>query len=258
MKKMLLLLLSLCLLLGAAPALAEETAVDESISQWLESAVISAQKLVKTTGEIEVRGEAVRTVMPDTVTIRIGVSKEDEDEKIAQAEANKAMNNVIAALKEAGLSDDEIATAGFSLDRQIDYSGRTPRTTGYVARLTVRVKLTDFDLIGTVLDVSVENGANNIDGLTFSYSKEGEVYRQALRDAIEAARAKAETMADAAGVELKTLLALRETGYASPIVNSYVSFDTMETAAAQSGGGAQVIAGEIEVSASVSMIFETK
>lgn len=258
MKKMLLVLLSLCLLTGMAPALAEEPAGDESISQWFENAVSSAQEWAKTTGEIEVRGEAVRTVMPDTVTILIGVSIEREDEKIAQAEANKAMNDVIAALKEIGLDDDAMTTAGFSLDRQIDYSGRTPRTTGYAARLTTRVKLTDFDLIGTVLDTAVENGANSIDGLTFGYSGEGEVYRQALRDAIEAARAKAETMADAAGVELKTLLSLRESGYGSPVYNSYMAYDMMETSAAVSGGGAQVMAGEIEISASVSMVFQTK
>ncbi|MDL2319181.1 SIMPL domain-containing protein [Eubacteriales bacterium OttesenSCG-928-A19] len=237
------------------PATPEE---ERKFSQWLDGAVTSVETWAQDSGELEVHAQAVRTVMPDTVAIRVGASVEHQDEKVAQEGVNTIINDVTAAIKALGVADDQIVTSGYSVTRRHSASRVSTLVASYVASTTLKITLTDFDLIGQVLDTAVEHGANDIRDLSFSYSDEGSVYREALQDAILAARGKAEAMASAAGVQLYSLLRLTESGGYSPMyTNSYAPM--MDSASSDSGGGStQIMAGDIEVSASVSMVYKIK
>lgn len=264
MKKLIATLLGLTLLFGAyalaedTPDLVQPTVTPNAatLGEWLDGAVNSVETWAQTSGELEVRGQAVRTVEPDTVTMRIGTSAEDKSEKVAQENANKVINDVIEALRALGIEDTQMVTSGYNITRKYNYSGRFSAFDGYVARISLRVTVQDFDLINAILDAAVEKGANDVGNISFSYSDEGSVYRQALADAIAAARAKAEVMAQASGVELRTLLAVREGSSGGSYYNSYEPMAYAEEA--ETGGGTQIMSGEIEISAYVTMVYQTK
>lgn len=237
-----------------AVSLAEDT---NDFTQWLDGAQDSVETWLRASGEIEVRGQAVRTVAPDTVKVRVGATVERETEREAQQEANRIINEVIAALKELGVEESDMMTSGYNVTRKYRYIGRTQVADGYVARITLQVTSKDFDRINQVLDIAVEKGANDVGGITFSHSDEGAVYRQALGDAVAAAKAKAEIMADAVGVQLISLISLREGNtYSGAVYNSYEPM--AEMAASDEGGSAQVMAGEMEVSAQVTLVYRVK
>lgn len=227
------------------------------VKEWMEGAIDSASTLVAPSGELEVRANAARMVTPDTATLRVGVSVEEKTEGEAQARANEVINRTTEALKALGLEDKQIVTSGYNITRKYNHYSKLSQIEGYIARITLTVTVGDFDLINQVIDAAVAQGANDIGNIQFSYSKEGEVYREALKDAIRVARAKAEDMADAAGVTLHTLLNLSEnSGYNTTYYNTV----EMEEApgAAMESGSTQIMAGDIEISASVWMKYQIK
>lgn len=211
-------------------------------------------------GEIHSQGQAVRTAVPDTATIRVGANVEAKDERTAQADANAIVNTVIESLTALGIEPAQMKTTGYTVAQK--RSPKTPFVTGsttspvYVASISLTVTIKDFDLINAVLDKAAEAGANVVNGLSFSCSNEGEIYRQALEDAVIAAREKAELMANACGVELHSLLRLTEGGRPSVYYNSYGAADMM--AESEYDSGAQIMAGETEISANVTLIYRTK
>ena len=249
MKKLTTLLVTLMLLFSTA-AYAEDTGADDPY--W------AYQTWLMESGELQVQGRAVRTVVPDTVTIKIGASIENSSERAAQEEANTIINGVIAELKVLGLEDKQIKTSGYNVTRryQRKIGGITTGDT-YVATVSITVTVQDFELINQILDIAAEKGANSVGNINFSYSDEGEVYRQALEDAVLAAKAKAEIMALAGGVEIITLSRMTEGSQGGAYYNSYApaEMDMAETAAE---GGAQVMAGELEISANVTLTYRTR
>jgi len=210
------------------------------------------------TGQLEVRAQAIRTVTPDTVDITIGATAESANEREALSEANEVIANVIASLKELDVPENQIRTSQLNVWPRYNAFGSTRRIIGYTASVSLTVTLKDFGMINTVIDASVAHGANNIGGMQFSFSEEELAYRQALTDAITVARVKAEAMAAAAGVELGTLLFLRESGYNTYYHrNSFVQAD-MSVSMDAEYAGSQVMSGEIQIQAAVDLIYETR
>ena len=98
-----------------------------------------------------------------------------------------------------------------SLQPQYDYQDRkAPRITGYEVRNTVAAKSSDLSKVGPMLDALVSAGVNNINGVTFSIKDGKAAKAKARTDAIKQAKAKAQSMAEAAGVKLGKVLEIRE------------------------------------------------
>ena len=74
------------------------------------------------------------------------------------------------------------------------------------------VTIRDLAKAGSILDAASNAGANNVYGPTLSRSDQDELQAKALSDAVDNARAKARALADAAGVQLGSVTAIRESG----------------------------------------------
>jgi len=210
------------------------------------------------TGQLEVRAQAIRTVAPDTVDITIGATAENASEREALSEANEVIANVIASLKELDVPENQIRTSQLNVWPRYNTFGSARRIVGYTASVSLTVTLKDFGMINTVIDASVAHGTNSIGGMQFSFSEEELAYREALTDAITVARVKAEAMAAAAGVELGTLLMLRESGYNTYYHrNSFVQAEMSMSMDAEYAGS-QVMSGEIQIQAAVDLTYETR
>jgi hypothetical protein len=108
----------------------------------------------------------------------------------------------------------------------------------------------DIDILGAVLDVVVENGANELHGLQFDVTNRRPHLQEARRLAVADARAAADVLADAAGVELGPLIKMSEGGdrMRAPVA----MFDMAMTREAST----PVAAGEMSVQTQVEMIYE--
>ena len=142
---------------------------------------------------VTTNGHGVVTAVPDQATVSAGVRTDGATAADALAANATKMTAVIAALKAAG--GQEIQTQEVSLYPTTDQQGKV---TGYTAQNTVSAKA-KIAGAGALIDAAVGAGANNVDGPSLTLSDQDALYREALKKAVQDARAKALALADAGG-----------------------------------------------------------
>ena len=151
---------------------------------------------------------------PDRAALELGVQTNAANAEDALSQNAERLRRVIDALRKAGVAKGDLRTSNVSLWPQDDPDGTT--VTGYQAQNTVAVEL-DVAKAGAAIDAAVAAGANVVGGPSLSVGERDILYRKALEKAVEVARAKAEAIADAAGVKVGRVTALVESpGYEEP------------------------------------------
>jgi len=210
------------------------------------------------TPSVTAQGEAVITAEPDQAEIDIGVVTQARSAPEAAKENAKKVRDVIAEVKKIVGKDDEVKTAGYSLNPNYRYpQGGKPVITGYTATNTLRITIGNLANVGNLIDVSMQSGANSINRLAFTLKDEHAVQLQALRVASQKASAKAKEMAGALGLKIVKILALNEGDRGvRPIIMPLARGAQMEAMTAASP--TPVEAGTIEVRSSVTLTAEVE
>ena len=122
---------------------------------------------------------------------------------------------MIAALKKAGVAQADIQTSDVSLSPRLNDNGNA--IVGYTASNTVTATVRKIGDAGDIVDAAVGAGANQVFGPNLLASDQDAVYRDALKEAVANARAKAETLAAASSSTLGRITAIVEGGGAMPM-----------------------------------------
>lgn len=193
------------------------------------------------------RGEVM--AVPDMAVMSIGVETEAKTPSEALSENASRMTAVMAKLKEAGIADKDLQTSQLGIwpiyDNQPHHE--TPMTIGYRASNRLSVTLRKIERIGEVLDQAVGDGANTVNGPSFSVAEPEPLYQSARDAAVADAVAKAERYAAAAKVELGAVISIDEAG-GGPVFTRQIRAEAMAVST-------PVAAGESSFSASVTMVF---
>lgn len=197
-------------------------------------------------------GEVARA--PDMSVIRVGVVAQDKSASTALSRTSEAMVRMQQRLAEQGIEARDIQTTQLSLTPVYENTSgtRTRKIIAFEAMNAVLVRVRDLPSTGAVLGTLVEDGANRIDGISFTLQDSQESMDEARRRAVADARRKAEVLADAAGVELGALRDLREAGGGAPRPMM------MERMAMDAAASVPTAEGEISLSATVTMVYELK
>ena len=168
-------------------------------------------------------GSATESVEADLATLTVQFSAtRDSPMDAGQACAERA-NAIRRALVGLGIPSDSIVTGWYSSRLQTDLH-RTDTT--FVAQNTMVARIRDFSLIGAAIDTALAEGATSVQGPRFVGSNTDGAQRRALVAATKTARARAEAMASALGLELGDLQEVtteyRGTGYWSELSLSEV------------------------------------
>lgn len=216
---------------------------------------------ISPTGEVQrntisVIGEANLDIEPDKAEILLQVETRALTAKEAEDENSRITDNVITALKKSGVGSDEIETDRFSIYPEYDWDEGYRELVGYRAEHTLKVTTTDTGKVGVYLDVAVDNGVNEVQGVNFGLTreKEKEVYSEALVRASSLAEEKASSIAASLGVRLGDIISVSESsaGY-SP----YRYFDYAVSEMSMKGAGPAPIQPEkVTVNGHVSLVFE--
>ncbi len=193
---------------------------------------------------------------PDMATISTGVVSEAVTAKEALAKNNTAMAAVIAALKNAGISEDDIQTSDFSVSPKYPpyqpNQTTAPRIVGYTVSNQVTAQVKDLAKLGPVLDTLVQSGSNQINGITFGIDEPKAKLDDARKKAVADARAKAELFAEAAGVSLGKVIQISE----SSMVMPSPMYPRMAMKAEAADASVPIAAGQQIVTANVSITYE--
>lgn len=153
-------------------------------------------------------GHGSVTAVPDEAVVSAGVNTRAATAASALAQNADTMQKVIDALKSAGGTD--LQTEEVSLYPQTDDNGAV---TGYSAQNTVTAK-SKIAGAGGLVDAAVGAGANTVDGPSLDVSDRDALYRDALKQAVADARAKAQALADAGGFTVGGVFTVSEQGAA--------------------------------------------
>jgi uncharacterized protein YggE len=166
---------------------------------------------------ISVTGTGKTTLTPDRFSFTAGVQTTAPTVEEAVNQNNAKIANVIAALKKAGATDQEVRTTNFSIfPQQVYEQGQAPRVVGYQASNQVLVTKKDVALAGRLLQVALNAGVNETSGLNFEVSDPARGRDQGLKAAFDDARAKATLLAQAAGRTLGRAMMITEGSEATP------------------------------------------
>ncbi len=153
---------------------------------------------------LNVSAEAEAKRVPDIATLSAGVVTQAADGNAAMRQNAEQMSKVMAAVKAAGIADKDVQTSGINLSPQYTYKeNEAPKINGYQASNTVNLKVRDITRLGKVLDALVAQGANNINGPSFSIDQPEPVYDEARVAALKKAQARAETYAKSLGLKVR-------------------------------------------------------
>jgi uncharacterized protein len=204
---------------------------------------------------ISVNGTGRLDVKPDTAIVTLGFQHQAQTAEEAQATANKAMADVLKAVKDQGIPDDKIKTSAFNLHAEYEYRERTaPVLVGYRVQSTITITIQQLDKTGPVIDASIKAGANQVQNVMFTL-KDVEKHKQdAIDKALEDARAKAEKSAAKLGT---TVVGVRRITIGEPWAGTHMKDigiygRGMEMASAPA---MQIQPGELELQAHVQVEF---
>ena len=201
---------------------------------------------------ITVPGEGRVSVRADLAELRVGISLTEPTVQAARTAGAVALQGVLTRLRTLGIKDRDIQTSVVSMTPAYDYSKdrQPPKLVGYSLTNTVSVTIRDLDRAGDVIDGALTSGATTLDGVGFRVADPAPAQRRARELAVADARARAETLAAAAGVEIGGVAAISEGGAQTP----FDSYPQMRAMAAKDVS-TPVEAGMNEISVSVTATF---
>jgi len=155
---------------------------------------------------IWVTGTGKVSIVPDIVTLRLGIEAQEASVAEAQSKAAEAMKKVVDALTEKGVADKDIQTQYFSIHQvtRWDNVKQEEIVVGYRVNNIVAAKIRDIDKTGAIIDAVAEAGGDltRINSIAFSVDDPSDYYEEAREKAMADAEAKAKQLARLGGVTM--------------------------------------------------------
>lgn len=191
-------------------------------------------------------GAASVKAVPDRVRIRFKIVRTEQDPAAAFQAARAAVRAVREALRAHEIADAAVEGSRLDLKTAFEYLDGARKFVGYQCQAAFAVQSGVLEDVEPLLVDVVAAGANEIEGVDFDVLAKRELRAQARREAVSAARAKAELYAQAAGVRLGAVLHVEDVDPEQPGTSRYRSHAEAAATTAQ-----DLAPGHIVVSAAV-------
>lgn len=203
--------ISIVVLMGAALAPAIGTAQTSTTQQ--DTVTVTA------VGKVEGR--------PDRAVVQLAIRARASSAQQAMDQLARRQNAVIEALEDGlGLADEQVRTGNVTLRRNCRYDRSIDRQvcTGYVAATSIQAETRNLEQVGAIIDAALAAGANALHGVSFERTENDAALKEALAQAMDLARSKAEALAASEGRDLGRVIVIEEGGAQRPIFESGAGF----------------------------------
>ena len=206
-------------------------------------------------GTIMVGGTGRVSVQPDLADLRLGVAVARPTVDAARAVAAETMDAILAAVDAAGVDRRDVRTALLSVQPRYEYrENQPPVLAGYDLANVVEVTVRDLARLGDVVDGTLRAGATSLDQLSFRVADPEPPEREARLRAMAAARARADVLAEAAGLAIVGVADIVEGG-PPPIPMPRLKAERMMLAA---DAATPVEAGSLDIAVSVTVTYRAR
>jgi hypothetical protein len=203
-------------------------------------------------GEGVVRVPADRAIITLSSETRAATAAETQNRGNAQM---KAVQDAVDGLKLAG---GQVSTTGLMLSPDWAFANNQRTQRGYVGRHTITIKFDDVGRAGEVVAAAVGAGANDVSGIRFDRRDRRTLEQEALKQAVQDARARADALAAGAGRVVDRILRIAEEGTANAGPGAVPAFRGNVMAETPVVNGAPIAQGDVEIRARVVLTATVK
>ncbi|MFZ3230572.1 MAG: SIMPL domain-containing protein [Pseudobdellovibrio sp.] len=211
---------------------------------------------------IMVNGMAEKAVDPNMTIVQIEIWGKSATAKEAQEIQARLFANVKTAIEKFKIKKEDFQTENFSINPEYFYDQKTQKNkiTGYKVTHQVSAIYRRVDDAGVFIDSLAtsrkdDTGGVNIQSISWDYDKKTAIESATLTEAVKVARAKAEELAKAAGVKIKSVHRIQHTSQSARVMSS--GNNLMSSKASFSGSPqTELPSGQVKVQVSVQMEFE--
>lgn len=213
--------------------------------------------------QVSVVGQGRVSYQPDIANVTLGV----QIDKVAKAEdalnqLNDKVNKIVTAVKAVGIAQEDIQTQNYSLSPQYDYVNNVSSLAGYNANQQLIIKVRKInenqDLLSKVIAEATKVGANQVNGIAFDVSNIEDLKQQARVKAINDAKSKAGSLAEASGVGLGKIIGWWENVVQAPGIGNTTYADGKGGMGAGGGVTPTVPTGTQEVVIEINLNYRVK
>ena len=198
---------------------------------------------------ITVTGEGAVSARPNYIELRLEVTTMGEQITQIQQENAEKMNQVINSLLAIGIPKENIQTAAYTIFPRYEFIEGRQVFRGYEVTNGVNVRREDIQQAGNIIDIAVQNGANQVSSLQFKIENPSVYYQEALEEAILDAFSKANTIG-------KTLQLSVQPQPIEIVENTSSPVRPFEAASLKSVASTPIVPGESTIQASVTVKFQ--
>lgn len=208
------------------------------------------------TGRLHVSGSATVEAKPDFATITVSVRTGSNLLADAIGENSASVRRSPSALQAAGLEETEIQTSRYAIENQRDAFIRdnAPKPPDFAVVNSVTFMVRDLELLGRLLGEVSVSGATSLSGPDFGVDDGAPHIAEAHRTAVVDAKEKAELFAQAAGIELGSLLEFHDGILAGDRDGTIAMVEPVMEEPSQMV--VPILVGTVSYSAQVSLVYE--
>jgi len=205
------------------------------------------------------QGEATIKKAPDQAWLSIATETREAKADDARRKNAEIMIAIQTDLRAAGLLADAIRTTSYSLAPEIEWKNGRGTVRGYVVHNQIEIRIDDLDRLSNVIDEvnATRSTTLSVSGLRFALKNHQAAETEALQLAVQAARVRAQAIAEGAQRSLGEIVRVEEQHLGSiPRQESFL----MRTAMGKSNNNVEtpITVGDIEVQVRVTLTAELR
>ncbi|PJE57964.1 MAG: hypothetical protein COU81_03265 [Candidatus Portnoybacteria bacterium CG10_big_fil_rev_8_21_14_0_10_36_7] len=164
-------------------------------------------------------GTGKAAAAPDIAKISFGVTKNSATVSDAQNQVNSNINSILKSLKDLSIEEKDIKTTNYSVYPNYNYNETRQQISGYTVTQNIDVEIKKIDKVNKAVDAITTNGGNLVGQISFDFDKEirRKLEDQARKEAVEMAREKAQSLANASGITLGKIINVEENSNNRPV-----------------------------------------
>ena len=205
---------------------------------------------------ITTTGNGVVITQNNRAVMYLAVETMSSDAKQAAQDNANIMTKVKHAVIGAGAAPDKIETDNYTMYPVYEYDKGKVKSRKYEVNNRMKVVVEDLTKAGAVMDAAISAGANRIENIMFTVRNPGKYKDDALREAAQDARRKADIIAASLGKTVTNIISVTDNSVrVSPrnyMMNARMAGgnDMAESATTPMEGG------DAKVESSVTVVFE--
>lgn len=230
-------------------------------------AVLCANSIAQEKCEEQIRyftisGTAEVRVKPDRVTMLVGIAERSADLSASKNKMGEVIKSIIAYSKKKGIEEKNIQTSHIEINPNYSYDNDdyTLRLTYYDVNQLLSIILNDVNLYNQFIYDLLDMGVNTVRDIQFTSSEMRKYRDQTRLQAIQAAKEKAQLLADATGIKLGPIVNVSEDNYVYPVYRGGMMANSSQNISFDSGGGEAdeggAAAGMIPIKTTITLTYQ--